>query len=130
MRHESDISVLHARGPTATPSARLDEVRLTVECKNYASASDLKAEVRKNLGMVQDWARSFHPSRSGGHPRGCIHCGLGFGAYFATNVRPGQRLDIELYLEAYELGPHFGVVPGTARTAHFINVVRGQVAQM
>lgn len=113
MSHESDILVVRVP-PGGSMAANNVELILTIECKCYSAASDLKAEVRKNLGMAQDWSHSAHASQAGGHPQGCLHCGLGFRSMFATNVRSGQRADIEQYLQVYDLNPYFGVSPGSS----------------
>ncbi len=40
---------------------------------------------------------------------------------FVTNVRSGQRADIEQYLETYDLNPYFGVSPASPALPGFIS---------
>lgn len=130
MAHEADILILRTNSPNSRPSATHDELVLAVECKCYSAASRLKSEVRKNVGTVQDWSAQSHGSNVSGRPQGCIHCGLGFTPAFATNVLAGQRGDIETYLDAYDLGPHFGIRPGTPETAAFQNMISNAVQSL
>jgi len=120
MRHESDIAIFRVPANQSNTRGLQAELVLTIECKHYSSASGLKAEARKNLGMVQDWSQSHHPSRQGPRRQGCIHCGLHFQPLFVTNVSARVRPDIEGYLEAYDLGPHFGVIPQGPAEARFV----------
>lgn len=130
MRHESDLCILRSPGANSQPVGQYSELVLTLECKCYASASSLKSEVRKNLGMVQDWSRSAHASQTKGTPQGCIHCGLGFIPLFVTNVRKNQRYDIQQYLETYDLGPRFGIIPRTSEAKSFTNMLSQEFAKL
>lgn len=130
MRHESDISVFRANPSGGWPQGLHTELVLSIECKCYSSAASLKGEARKNVGMVQDWSQVAHSSKSMRRPQGCIHCGLHFLTRFVTNVRQGTRQDIEQYLEAYDLGPEFGVIPRSGAIARFKTVLTQHIAKL
>jgi hypothetical protein len=130
MRHESDISIFRVNPGSAAPQAVHTELVLSIECKCYSSATSLKGEARKNAGMVQDWSATAHASKSAGRPQGCIHCGLHFLPKFVTNVRHGTRKDIEQYLDAYDLGPEFGVVPRAAAVRQFKTVLTQSITNL
>lgn len=123
MRHEADIALFRVPSPDSTPLALFNELVLTVECKCYSAAAHLKGEVRKGVGMVQDWSSTAHIANmsSNRHPQGCIHCGLDFLPSFATNIRRGCRPDIEQYLAVYDLGPSFGLAPNSRGEMAFRN---------
>jgi hypothetical protein len=116
MQHEADILLLSNWNHPVT--VRNPPLAMAIECKKYASASRLKAEVRKAVGMITDWAQASHPSRqsrsrsSSTLQQGCLHCGKEFEAMFATSVRQGLRTDIEDFLKAYDVIPCFGAFTG------------------
>ncbi len=130
MRHESDIAIFRVLARGRNPQGVHTELVLTIECKCYSTPSRLKSEARKNVGMVQDWSRRAHPSKTGRKAQGCIHCGLDFLPRFVTNVRQGQRLDIEQYLEAYDLGPEFGVIPHSKAVNRFKRVIMKHILSL
>jgi hypothetical protein len=120
MEHECDISIFRTPGPNIATSGTASDLVVAIECKHFASSSKLKGEVRKNLGMVQDWSAVSHPARTTGSPQGCVHCGLTFEPAFVTNQPVGARSDIFGYLATYDLQPSFGVVVGSAAEARFV----------
>jgi len=120
MRHESDMAIFRVSPNYPNALGTQAELILTIECKHYATAAKLKAEARKNLGMVQDWSRTVHPSKRSSSPQGCIHCGLHFQPLFVTNVSSQLRPDIEGYLEAYDLEPCFGIAPYSQEASAFV----------
>lgn len=130
MRHETDIALFRISSGSTDPQGLHTELVLSIECKCYSSASSLKSEARKNAGMVQDWSLKAHSSKVSGNPQGCIHCGLDFMPIFVTNVRQGQRLDIERYLEAYDLRPTFSILPSAASVTQFRNSLAQHVATL
>ncbi len=130
MRHEADIAIFKVPGPSNMPSGNLAELVLSIECKCYSSASNLKGEARKIVGAVLDWSKSSHVSKVGHHPQGCIHCGTRFTPMFVTNVRQGQRRDIEQFIEAYDLHPRFGFSPRAGAVVTFRNMIQGTIASL
>lgn len=130
MRHESDICVLRRPARSSQPAGTYEDIVLAIECKCYTSPARLKAEVRKNLGMVQDWSQSSHASQGSGKQQGCIHCGLGFRSLFVTNVRRDQRQDIQQYLETYDLNPRFGMNPRSGEVDRFRDELAAHFAKL
>ncbi len=127
MRHEADIAIFKLPSHSDIPNGDREQLILSIECKCYSSSSQLKGEVRKSVGAVLDWSRSAHTSKQGNHPQGCIHCGVGFNPVFVTNIRRGQRGDIEQYLEAYDLRPRFGIMPKTGAVASFKTMLKNEM---
>lgn len=109
MEHEADILLLHFDFQPKPTSAKIDHLRLAIECKLYGDANRLKGEVRKFVGAVVDWSRQSHPSQKNNTPQGCLHCGTGFIPFFVTNVRGGVRPDIEAYIATHDMIPMFSV---------------------
>jgi hypothetical protein len=112
MQHEADILLLSNASHPVTAQSTPTPLSLTIECKLYASASRLKGEARKAVGMVTDWAERSHPSKQSLHQQGSLHCGKAFEAIFVTSVRAGLRKDIEAFLATYDVTPCFGAQPG------------------
>lgn len=130
MRHEADIAIFRVPSQSSMPSGHRDELILSIECKCYSSPSNLKGEARKTVGAVLDWSKSSHVSQVGHHLQGCIHCGTGFTPMFVTNVRQGQRPDIEQFIDAYDLHPRFGFRPRAGAVSAFQNMIQNTVSSL
>ena len=124
MQHEIDVLVLKNSHSAMSPNSLRSSLVLTVECKHYDSVNRLKGEVRKVVGAVTDWSDSAHPSKLTGHSQGCLHCGRGFDALFATSVLHHLRPDIEAFLATYDVAPCFGALPGRGGMSHLSQTLR------
>jgi hypothetical protein len=115
MLHEADVLLIGAAGTAHMGGARAalkgHTLVWTAECKLYGSSSRLKGESRKAVGAALDWSQSSHQSNRNSRAQGCLHCGMGFDAYFVTNIRQNIRQDIKYFLGSYEIAPCFGVIP-------------------
>lgn len=128
MRHEADIAIFEVPQNSKMPTGSFGELVLSIECKCYSSASNLKGESRKIVGAVLDWSKTSHPANVGNHSQGCIHCGTGFTPMFITNVRHGQRQDIEQFIEVYDLDPRFGFRPRASAVRAFRAAIQAKIA--
>jgi hypothetical protein len=114
MCHEADVLLLRATVTSGRPSWK--DVALTLECKDYASVTNLKGEARKAVGAVIDM-----------HPLGLLRTfqPIFYPAGFTTNVSLNHRPDILKYLRCYGVRPYFNVAPhqpGEARLSRQVSL--------
>ena len=117
MHHEVDISIFeNNQANNSRPNKR--DLRFAVECKNHAKLSSLKGETRKYLGLIADLAIGAHGNA------GCIHCGIGFLAYFATPLNAISNHTYLKYLTNYHLISSFGFAPNKGGEKRFIKQLK------
>lgn len=112
MYHEIDVGIYEGTQTNKSRPGR-SILKLSIECKNHARLSSIKGESRKYLGCITDLTHATHGTA------GCIVCGIGFDASFATPLIVTSSNRYYKYLQSYTLNPMFDLAPGTSCESAF-----------
>jgi len=116
MHHEIDVSIFSNTQANNSRPQKTD-LKLAIECKNHSTVSSLKGELRKYLGCITDLCHVAHGSA------GCIMCGVGFEACFATPLLPPGLSQGLTFLDSYGLNSGFDVKPHSSHETVFIDYI-------